>query len=143
MNALAVFQRFMEQSFQDYRDHFLVPYLDDLLVFSSDFSAHLKHLQLTLQRRTKYYVNIKAGKCHLFKRQVRYLGRIVAADSYRLDPNNIKAVKDLLRQKPKTLGDGKRLLGMKGYLRKYIPNFSKTAEPLYVLLRKIDGQSNS
>ena len=74
---------------------------------------------------------------------MRYLGRIVAADSYKLDPNNIKAVKDLVRQKPKTLGDGKRFLGMKGYLRKYIPNFSKTAEPLYVLLRKTDGQSNS
>ena len=50
MNAPAVFQRFMEQIFKDYRDHFMVPYLDDLLVFSSDFSSHLKHLQLTLQR---------------------------------------------------------------------------------------------
>ena len=32
---------------------------------------------------------------------------------------------------------------MIGYLRKYIPNFSTTAEPLYVLLKKIDDQSNS
>ena len=31
---------------------------------------------------------------------------------------------------------------MIGYLRKYIPNFSTTAEPLYVLLKKIDDQSN-
>ena len=32
---------------------------------------------------------------------------------------------------------------MIGYFRKYIPNFSKTAETLYVLLKKTDGQSNS
>ena len=49
-------------------------------------------------------MKIKARKCHLFSRQVRYFGRIVAADGYMLDPNNIKAVKDLVRQKPKTLG---------------------------------------
>ena len=56
MNAPTVFQRFMEQSFQDCRDHFVVPYLDDLFVFSSD----LKHLQLTLQRLRKYGMKIKA-----------------------------------------------------------------------------------
>ena len=56
MNAPTVFQRFMEQSFHDCRDHFVVPYLDDLFVFSSD----LKHLQLTLQRLRKYGMKIKA-----------------------------------------------------------------------------------
>ena len=138
MNAPAVFQRFMEQSFQDYRDNFVAPYLDDLPVFFSDFSSHLKHLQLTLQRMRIYGVKIKVKKCQLFRRQVRYLGRID-----RLDPNNIKAVKDLVRQKPKTVGDVGRLLGMIVYFRKYIPNFRKTAEPLYVLLKKTDGQGNS
>ena len=71
-----------------------------------------------------------------------YLGRIVAADGYRLYPDNIKALKDLLRQNPKTLGDVRKLLGMTGYFRNNITNFSKTAEPLYVLLKKADGQSN-
>ena len=136
MNVPAVFQKFMEQNFHDYRDHFVVSYLDDLLVFSSDFSSHLKHLQLTLQRLRKYGVKIKAKKCQLFRRQVGYLGSIVVADGYRLDTNSIKAVKDLVRQKLKIFGDVRRLLGMIGYFRKYIPNFSRIAEPLYVLLRK-------
>ena len=87
-------------------------------------------------------MKIKAKKCQLFRRQMRYLGRIVAANGYRLDPNNIEAVKDLVRQKPKTLGDVRRLLRMTGYFRKYIPNFSKIAKPLYVLLKKTVGQSS-
>ena len=74
---------------------------------------------------------------------MRYLDRIVGADGYRLDPNNIKIVKVLVRKKLKTLGDVRTLVGMIGYFRKYIPNFSITAEPLYVLLKKTDGQSNS
>ncbi|MEO0901168.1 MAG: reverse transcriptase family protein, partial [Bacteroidota bacterium] len=59
MNAPAVFQRFMEQCFQDYRGQFIVPYLDDLLVFSKNFDDHLKHLELTLQRLRKYGVKLK------------------------------------------------------------------------------------
>ena len=73
---------------------------------------------------------------------MRYLGRIVLADGYTPDPNNIKAVEDLVRKKPKTLGDIRWLLGMIEYFRKYVPNFSKTAEPLYVFLKKTDGQIN-
>ena len=47
MNAPAVFQRFM-----DYRDGFIVPYIDDLLVCSKDFNSRVEHLRLTLQRLT-------------------------------------------------------------------------------------------
>ena len=61
---------------------------------------------------------------------MRYLDRIVGADGYRLDANNIKIVKVLVRKKLKTLGDVRTLVGMIGYFRKYIPNFSITAEPL-------------
>ena len=133
----------MEQSSQNYRDHFVVSYLDDLFVFSSDFNSHLKHFQLTLQRLTKYGVKPKAKKCQLFRRQVWYLVRIVATEGYRSNPNNIRAVKDLVRQKPKTLGDEERLLGMIGYFRKHIPNFNKTVEPLYVLLKKTNNIQES
>ena len=74
---------------------------------------------------------------------MRYIGKVFAAGGYRLDPDNIKAVKDLLRKKPENLGNVRRLLGMTGYFKKYISSFSKNAEPLYVLLKKIDGQSNA
>ena len=33
MNAPAAFQRFMEHCLGDYRDNFVIPYLDDLLIF--------------------------------------------------------------------------------------------------------------
>ena len=125
MNGLAVFQRFMEQRFQEFRDHLVVPCFHDLLVFSSDFSNHLKYLQLTLQRLRKYVMKLKAKKYQLFRRQLRYLGRIVAADGYKLDPSSIRAARNLARQKPKILGDVRRLIVIEGYFIKPIPNFNK------------------
>lgn len=96
MNVSAVFQRFVEQSFQNYRGHFVVSYLDDLFVFSNDFGSHLNHFQLTLQELRKYGVKTKAKKWQLYRRQMWHLGRIVAADGNRLNPNSIRAVKNLV-----------------------------------------------
>ena len=115
----------MEQCFQDYCDDFIVPYIDDLLVYSKDFNSHVENLRLTLQRSEQHGVKIKAKQCQLFKQEVCYLGRIVAANGYRLDPKNIQSVRQLVKQKPKTLGEVRRLLGMVGYFRKYIATFSK------------------
>ena len=56
---------------------------------------------------------------------VLYLGRIVVADGYKLDPKNIKSVTELVKQKLKILGEVRRLLEMAGYFRKYVADFSK------------------
>ena len=87
----------MEQYFQDYRDDFIVPYIDDLLVYSKDYNSHVEHLRLTFQRLQHHGVKIKPKKFQV------YLGRIVAADGYRLDPKSIQSETELVKQKPKTL----------------------------------------
>ena len=134
-NAPASFQRVMEACLKGYRDYFAVPYLDDVLVYSKTFTEHLSHLRLVLQRLRKYGIKVKAKKCSLFKRKVSYLGRIVSKGGYCLDPKNIAAVTQLKKTTPKNIGDIRRLLGLLGYFRRYIDNFSRKAKPLNDLLR--------
>ena len=81
-------------------------------------------------------IKIKARKCQLSKKEVHYLGRIVAADGYRLDPKNIQSVTELVKQKSKMLGEVRRLLGMVGYFRKYIANFSKKSDTVISTAQK-------
>ena len=50
---------------------------------------------------------------------------------------------ELVKQKPKTLGEVRKLLGMVGYSRKDIANFSKKAAQLYKLLKKTTDSKNS
>ena len=57
-------------------------------------------------------------------------------------PRQHQSTQRFIKTKPKNFGDVRKLLGMTGYFRNNITNFSKTAEPLYVLLKKADGQSN-
>ena len=46
-NAPAEFQRTMESILGDHRDKTVIPYLDDLIVFSKSFEKHLEHLKFT------------------------------------------------------------------------------------------------
>ena len=67
-------------------------------------------MRLALQRRQQHLVNkIKAKKCQLFKQEVRYFSRTVAAGGYRLGTDNIQSVTKLVTQKPRTLGEVRRL----------------------------------
>ena len=51
-----------------------------------------------------------------------------------MDPKSMEAVRVLKNSNPKTIGDVRRLVGLLGYYRRKIPNFSRIAKPLYDLL---------
>ena len=74
-----------------------------------------------------------------FKREVNYLGQIVSAAGYRLDPSNVEAVSTLKDKKPGTVGGVRKLLGLLGYYRRYIQNFARIAHPLFQLLQGASG----
>ena len=49
-NAPVGYQRFMESCLGDLRDDICIPYLDDVIVFSSAFEDHIEHLRKVLRR---------------------------------------------------------------------------------------------
>eukprot|EP00794_Sanderia_malayensis_P013146 gene13146-14497_t len=79
-NAPASFQRHMENILRDLRDEIVIPYLDDLIVFSKSFEDHVKHVRIVLRRLKEHGIKLKQKKCDLFKREVRFLGRTVSGE---------------------------------------------------------------
>ena len=77
-NASAAFQRHMENILRDLRDEIVIPYLDDLIVFSKCFDNHIQHVRTVLQRLREHGIKLKAKKCDLFKCKVRFLGRKIS-----------------------------------------------------------------
>jgi hypothetical protein len=140
-NAPASFQRFMEGCLEGLRDDICLLYLDDIIVFRKTFEEHIDHLRTVLQRLGAHGVKLKAMKCNLFQREVCYLGRIVSEKGYRIDPKNDSASKSLKETPPKSIGEVRKLLGLLGYYRGYVPDFSRLEKPLFDLL-KDTGKTN-
>ena len=64
---------------------FVTAYLDDILVFSSTLSDHLKHLQKVLSRLKCVNLKLKPSKCQFVRREVEYLGHVIARYSLSVD----------------------------------------------------------
>jgi len=124
----------MERCLGELRDKVAIPYLDDIIVFSRTFEEHVEHLRTVLRKLRENGVKLKLRKCSLFKRKVRFLGRVVSGDGYRMDPGCVQAIEKLREVTPRTVGEVRQLAGILSYYRRYIKNFAKTARPIYDLL---------
>ncbi len=135
-NAPACFQRYMEGCLGDLRDEMCVPYLDDVLVFSSSFNQHIENVRQVLRRQRERGIKLRPKKCDFFKSEVCYVGRVVSAEGYKMNPKEAEAVQTLKHETPTTVREVRKLMGFLSYYRSYIPDFSRTAKPLYELLAK-------
>ena len=128
-NACATFQRAMNQIFADYIGHFVLIYLDDILVYSSNLNDHLKHLELVCDRLKKFGLKVKGTKCEFFRDSVKFLGHVVGLGEIRPDPAKIEALYQF--KVPRRLVQVQSFLGLATYYKKFIKDFASIASPLY------------
>ena len=50
INALALFQRFINEALGEHLDIFVIAYLDDILIFSSKYEKHVQHIKAVLKK---------------------------------------------------------------------------------------------
>ena len=86
---------------------------------------------------------LKPSKCHIFQKQIRYLGHLVTTHGHTVDPSVQDAVLKLKDQKFQTVGDVRKVMGFIGYYRSYVPNFSRRAKPIYDLLKDENDATTS
>ena len=91
-NATATFQRAMQLVFCGMLWKQVLTYLDDLNVLGRNFKDHLSNLVQSFERLRKYNLKLKPWKCHFFKKEVHFLGRLATTQGITIDPNKIKVV---------------------------------------------------
>ncbi|GKA87426.1 hypothetical protein Tco_0809190, partial [Tanacetum coccineum] len=76
----------------------------------------------------------KFSKCEFWLRDVQFLGHAINGDGIHVDPSMIEAVKNW--KALRTPSEVCSFLGLAGYYRRFIENFSKIAKSLTVLTQK-------
>jgi hypothetical protein len=118
----------------DYLDTFVVIFIDDILVYSKSEAEHEKHMKLVLQRLREHKLYTKLSKCEFWIDEVPFLGHVISKGGIAMDPGKVKHVLDW--KVPHTVKEVHSFLGLAGYYRRLIENFSKIAKPLTSLLEK-------
>ena len=113
-----------------------------MIVFSQTFEEYVEHLRTVMGRLRDNGIKLKSKKCNLFRREVHFLGRVVSEYGYKMDPTKIEAVLSLRNTHPKTAGEVGHLLGLLGYYRRYIKDFSRVSKPLFDLLQRSSSSNN-
>ncbi|GKA57591.1 putative reverse transcriptase domain-containing protein [Tanacetum coccineum] len=133
-NAPAVFIDLMNRVCKPYHDKFFIVFIDNILIYSKSKEEHEVHLTLILELLKREKLFGKFLKCEFWLQEVRFLGYVVDSEGIHVDPSKIEAVKN--RKPPKTPIEIRLFLGLAGYYRRFIANFSKIAKPLTLLIKK-------
>ena len=127
-NAGATFQRLMTQVLRNLQWKECLVYLDDIVTFGRSFTETLERLKHVFQRLQVAGLKLKPSKCTLFATEVSFLGHIVSETGVQMQPSKIQAVKDW--PVPKSTKEVRAFLGLCGYYRRFVKDFSKIARPL-------------
>ncbi|KAA0041239.1 pol protein [Cucumis melo var. makuwa] len=134
-NAPAVFMDLMNRVFRAFLDTFVIVFINDILIYSKTEAEHEEHLRMVLQTLRDNKLYAKFSKCEFWLKHVSFLGHVVSKAGVSVDPAKIEAVTSWPR--PSTVNEVRSFLGLAGYYRRFVENFSRIATPLTQLTRKV------
>jgi hypothetical protein len=133
-NAPAHFMYLMNSVFMSELDKFIVVFIDDILIYSKSTEDHEEHLRVVLQWLRDHQLYAKFSKCEFWINEVPFLGHMISSEGIVVDPSKVRDILDW--EPPKSIQQVRSFLGLPGYYRRFIPNFSKISKPITELLKK-------
>ncbi len=133
-NSASTFQRTMELALQGLQWETCLVYIDDIIVYASDFDQHVQRVDQVLDRIKRAGLKLRPDKCHMLQTEVVFLGHVVSNKGISPDPSNISKI--VSWPKPQNSKQVKQFVATGSYYRRFVKDFAKIARPLSDLTRK-------
>ncbi|GBO00247.1 Retrovirus-related Pol polyprotein from transposon 17.6 [Araneus ventricosus] len=133
-NASASFQRLMSIVLAGLSHLQIGCYIDDIIIASKSVEDHLSKLGIVFKRLIDANLRVKPSKCSFLQKKVTYLGQTVSEGQVFPDTKNLDSIRKAVP--PKNRKQVRSFLGLTGFYRRFIPNYSKTALPLTNLTKE-------
>lgn len=108
-------------------------YIDDIIVVSETFDQHIELLNEIAKRLKNAGFSISSEKSKFCVKELKYLGYILTENGLKMDPERVSPILNL--PVPKNIRDVRRIMGMAGWYRRFIDNFSDLTAPITDLLK--------
>ena len=133
-NAPSSFQATMNNLFQRYLRRYIIVFFDEILIYSRFFSDHLRHLEIALQVLKEGEFTLEFSKCSFAQQKIEYLGHVVSGEGVQPLSDKVQAIQQW--PPPCTAQALRGFLGLVGFYRRFIRNYTMLATPLTNLLTK-------
>ena len=114
--------------------HNVDSFVDDMRVFSSSWQDPMTSLRQVLDRLRSAKLTAKPSKCMIGYSSIECLCHNIGGQFIRPKDEKLQAIRDAVR--PTTKKQVKSFIGLAGFYRKFIPNFSTIASPLTDITKK-------
>ena len=104
------------------------------MIYSQFEREHEYHLRVVLQLLRDHRLYAKFSKCEFWLTEVRFLGHVVSASGVSMDPEKVESM--MSWERPKSVFEIRSFLGLAGYYRRFIEDFSRLATLMKKLTRK-------
>ena len=128
LNSSSTMQALMALILRGLPPEHVVCFLDDILVASNTMEDHLQHLDAVLCALARAGLKLNPKKCQFAQESVSCLGHRLSRDGIGPDPANLDKIKKWKAPKNKT--EIRQFLGLTGYYRQMIRDYSQIATPL-------------
>src|SRR6185312_14793997 len=133
-NAPTYIMYLMNSVFMPELDKFVVVFIVNILIYSKNVEDHAQHLCIVLQRLRDHHLYAKFSKCEFWLDSVKFLGHTISSEGISVDPTKVQEVMDW--ESPTSVHQIRSFLGLAGYYRRFIPDFSRIAKAMTELLKK-------
>ena len=130
-NAGASYQRMMDICLARLPSDRVLAYMDDIVIFSRSLGEHKQLLEAVFERLRKANITLKASKCVIASSSVDFLGYHLSVDGIRPQNRLTTAIQNF--QRPGNKKEVKGFMGLAGFYRHFIKDFSKISSPLNAL----------
>ena len=115
-------------------DQFVIVFVDYILIYSQSEWENEYHLRIFLQLLIDHQLYAKFSKCEFWLTEVGFLGHVVSASGVSVDLERVEVV--MSWERSKSVFETRSFLGLAGYYRRFIENFSRITAPMTRLTRK-------
>ncbi|KAL6476366.1 hypothetical protein MHYP_G00148650 [Metynnis hypsauchen] len=113
----------------------LIQYVDDLLIAGDTQQACIEASVAVLEKLAECGYKVSKQKLQFCRPRVTFLGRVVTKGSTGMSPQHRSSI--LSHAKPITVRDMLAFLGLVGYSRSYIPDFTGRTAPLREMVKSL------
>jgi len=121
-NAPAMFQAMMNGILLPYLRQFVLVFFDDILIYSSSWLDHLRHICTVFRTLQDHQLFLKKSKCVFGLPSVAYLGHVIWKCGVAVDEQKVEAVLSWPISSSTRAVWG--FLGLAGYYRRFIRDYS-------------------